>query len=224
MALTLHKGLTKRIIRDLGLPTPDFALIERIDDADRVTLPCPRFVKPVAEGTSKGINPSSKVSAPEDLRKVCQALLGQFEPPLLVETFLPGREFTVGIVGSGQEARVLGVLEVHLREQAEAEIYSYENKRFCESLVEYRLAGDALAQGALELALAAWRGLGCRDGGRVDIRADDRDRPSFLEVNPLAGLHPDHSDLPILCHQLGIPYVTLIAMIVESALRRRPGR
>ena len=75
------------------------------------------------------------------------------------------------------------------------------------------------------MALAAWRALGCRDGGRVDLRCDAAGQPQFLEVNPLAGLHPDHSDLPIICTLAGIPYDELIGRIVEFGappLRRRP--
>ena len=76
------------------------------------------------------------------------------------------------------------------------------------------------ARQAARTALAAWRGLGCRDGGRIDLRADAAGRPSFIEVNPLAGIRPDHSDLPILCDLAGMPYRELIAKIMASALKR----
>jgi D-alanine-D-alanine ligase len=112
-----------------------------------------------------------------------------------------------------------------LNERAEAGVYSYVNKEECESRVSYRLAHDAEAQAARGVALAAWRALGCRDGGRVDLRQDASGNPMFLEINALAGLHPTHSDLPILCTLAGIGYETLIARIVGSALQRcgRPG-
>ncbi|MDX2114803.1 MAG: hypothetical protein SFZ24_04170, partial [Planctomycetota bacterium] len=77
-----------------------------------------------------------------------------------------------------------------------------------------------LSAEAEALALSAWRGLGCRDAGRVDLKQDAAGRLSFLEVNPLAGLHPEHSDLPILCRLLHIPYRQLIGWIVESAAER----
>ena len=139
---------------------------------------------------------------------------------MLVETFLPGREFTVGILGTGSEAKAIGVLEVILKEHAEQDVYSYENKEKCEELVEYRLVDDALAEHAKDVALNAWRGLGCRDAGRIDLRTDASGRPNFIEVNPLAGLHPEHSDLPILCHLVGISYYELIDAIMRSALQR----
>jgi D-alanine-D-alanine ligase len=223
MSLSLHKGLTKGVVRDAGLPTADYAVIEQAGDADRVDLPYPLFAKPVAEGTGKGVTPASKITSPELLRPVCEELLCRYRQPVLVETFLPGREFTVGIVGTGEDAEVLGTLEIVLLEGAEAEVYSYVNKERCEELVEYRLvhaSRDDEVQRAEEIALRAWRVLGCRDGGRVDLRSDASGRPNFLEVNPLAGLHPQHSDLPILCNQLGIPYVTLIDRILSSASQR----
>lgn len=220
LSLTLHKGMTKRVIRDLRIPTPDFAVIERVEDIATVALPLPLFAKPVAEGTSKGITAASKITSRKKFFHVCRVLLSTFQQPVLVERFLPGREFTVGIVGTGEDAVALGVMEVHLKESAEQDVYSYVNKENCEELVEYRLANDPLAHTVRETALAAWRGLGCRDAGRVDLRADVQGMPHFLEVNPLAGLHPEHSDLPIICNLAGTTYHELIDMIMRSALKR----
>jgi D-alanine-D-alanine ligase len=220
LSLTLHKGLTKHIIRDLGIPTPDFAVIETEDDIGKVKIPLPLFAKPVAEGTSKGITAASKINSRRQLFHVCRTLLSTFRQPVLVEHFLPGREFTIGIAGTGRDAIALGVMEVHLKENAEKDVYSYVNKENCEELVEYRLVNDAVAQLAKDTALAAWRGLGCKDAGRVDLRADVQGIPNFMEVNPLAGLHPEHSDLPIICNLAGIAYHELVDMIMRSALKR----
>jgi D-alanine-D-alanine ligase len=129
----------------------------------------------------------------------------------------------VGIIGSGADAAVLGTIEVHLRAEAEPGVYSYANKEHCEQLVEYRLVhskDSELVKEAEDIALRAWQVLGCRDAGRIDLRADGSGRPQFMEVNPLAGLHPQHSDLPIICNQVGIPYVQLIERIVASAAQR----
>ena len=220
LALTLHKGMTKHVIRDLGIPTPDFLVVEDVSEADRVDLPFPLFAKPVAEGTGKGIGTASKIKTKDELVRVCQKLLETYEQPVLVETFLPGREFTVGITGTGRDAVSIGVIEVVLQKDAEPDSYSYSNKKKFEKLVKYRLVKDASAKRALEVALASWRGLGCRDGGRVDLRAGADGMPQFLEVNPLAGLNPDISDLPILCKLAGMTYRELIARIMESALTR----
>jgi D-alanine-D-alanine ligase len=223
LAVALHKDLTKTVIRQAGLPTPDFALVHAVEDVDNVRLPLPLFVKPVAEGTSKGITACSRILDRNSLRRVCLELLEKFRQPVLVETFLSGREFTIGIAGTGEKSEVLGTMEILLLAQAEAEVYSYVNKEQCEELVQYRLVrpqDDEEVRKAEALALASWRVLGCRDAGRVDIRSDGQNRPQFMEVNPLPGIHPQHSDLPILCTHLGIPYVSLIERIVRSALCR----
>jgi D-alanine-D-alanine ligase len=218
--LSLDKAMCKRVVRDLGLPTPDFALVRTEKDVDVVDLPYPLFAKPVAEGSSKGITGQSKVRSRSELQAVSRALLYRYQQPVLVETFLPGREFTVGIIGTGEDAEAIAAMEVHLLPGAEAEVYSYQNKERCEELVKYTLAKGELEREAFDLALAAWRGLGCRDGGRVDVRADASGRLNFIEVNVLPGLHPEHSDLPILSSMRGLSYRDLIARIVGSAVRR----
>lgn len=139
---------------------------------------------------------------------------------MLLETYLPGREFTVGILGSGAEARALGAMEILLNPNAEQHAYSYENKERCEELVQYKLATDKEARRAMETALKVWQALNLKDAGRVDLRSDAAGVPNFMEVNPLAGLHPVHSDLPIICTKMGISYQELISSIITSALKR----
>ncbi|NLU32785.1 MAG: ATP-grasp domain-containing protein [Clostridiaceae bacterium] len=220
LALALNKALTKRIVRDLGIPTPDFAVVECEEDTDNLDLPFPLFAKPVAEGTSKGVGSASLIENKADLKRVCGELLEKFKQPVLVEEFLPGREFTVGIIGTGKSARVLGAIEVLIRDNSDDAIYSWENKEYFEERVEYRKVDDRLLAQCGKLALKAWRGLGCRDCGRMDFRMDADGRLSFLEVNPLAGLNPIRSDLPFICKYYGISYRELIGMIMDSVLER----
>jgi D-alanine-D-alanine ligase len=225
MALTLHKGLTKTVVAAGGVPTPPFALVEQPADVDRIDLPFPLFAKPVAEGTGKGVTPASKAKDRAALGAVCERLLQQYQQPVLVETFLPGREFTVGITGTGAAARAIGTLEILLLAPADAEVYSYINKEYCEDRVAYAVgnpAADEQVSAAEQVALAAWRILGCRDAGRIDLRCDAAGVPNFMEVNPLAGLHPEHSDLPILANRVGLPFAELIGRIVTSAVERLP--
>lgn len=222
MTLTLHKGMTKRVLRDAQVPTADFAVVSGPDDVRGVDFDPPYFIKPVAEGTGKGVSPDSIVRRRQDLGAACRNLIVAFQQPVLVEPFLSGREFTVGLVGTGADAQALGTIEVHLLKNAEPNVYSYTNKEKCEELVSYRLASrhDPVVKEAEKVALDAWRVLGCRDGGRADLRCDEDGQPMFMEVNPLAGLHPEHSDLPILCGKLGITYDQLIERIMASALKR----
>ncbi len=223
MALTLHKGMTKRVLRDAGIPTCDFAVVAGPDDLRAVHFSPPYFIKPVAEGTGKGVSPDSIIRRRDDLGAACRNLMVTFRQPVLVEKFLPGREFTVGVVGTGADARVLGTIEVHLLQSAEPEVYSYINKEQCEERVRYELGRpqeDPVVAQAEKVVLDAWRVLGCRDAGRADIRCDADGNPQFMEVNPLAGLHPEHSDLPIICTHVGIPFVQLIERIMNSARQR----
>jgi len=223
MSLSMHKALTKQVIKDYGCPTPDFAIVNHPTDAKIISFDPPFFIKPVAEGTGKGITEHSIFHDHSGLSEACGDLIDRYQQPVLVEKYLSGREFTVGILGTGQDARVLGTLEVILLENAEKGVYSYVNKENCEACVQYLLVSpeeDASVLEAESVALEAWRALGCRDGGRVDLRCDENGIPHFLEVNPLAGLHPHHSDLPILCNQLGVPYLQLIHQILSSAAMR----
>jgi len=217
-ALTLHKGMTKHVVRSHGIRTPDFAVVSSESDVATVRLPYPLFVKPVAGGSSVGVSAASHVTDAASLAATCRALLDKYRQPALVEAFLPGREFTVGIVGTGARARVLGVLEVTLTGDAEAHGYSYANKKQVNA--RYQIVNDAPASEAADLALQAWNGLGCRDLGRVDCRCDGDGRPHFLEVNPLPGLHPVLGDLVILADLAGVSYIELIASVIASAGER----
>ncbi|MCB9879367.1 MAG: D-alanine--D-alanine ligase [Planctomycetes bacterium] len=220
-ALTLHKAMLKRVVRDLGLPTPRFAVVDDLSQLDGLQLEFPLFAKPLAEGTSKGVDRHSKITDLAALRRVTAQLLERFGQSVLVEEYLPGREVTVGVVGTGPKARAVAVLEVVLLPGADAEVYTQRNKDECESLVEYRLAEGPFARDAEALALDVWRGIGARDGGRVDLRVDRTGRLSVIEVNPLPGMHPTHSDLPIMATLAGVSFEELIGAIFASATERR---
>lgn len=220
LAVTLDKGLTKTIVKRLGLPTPEFYVLKNIKDIAKVNLPYPLFAKPIAEGTGKGITANSKILDKTELEMVCKNLLVEFNQPVLIETFLPGDEFTVGITGTGDDAKVVAVMEIVLGAKAEAEIYSYDNKENYEDRVSYKLAEPESARKCEELALAIWKGLDCKDGGRVDVRMDKDGVVNFIEVNPLAGLNYLTSDLPIMCGLRGKSFESLIEDIIESAKKR----
>ncbi|WP_094605229.1 D-alanine--D-alanine ligase [Sporomusa silvacetica DSM 10669] len=221
LAVTLHKALTKRIVRDLGVASPGFAVIENIGDINDLDMPFPLFAKPVAEGSSKGISASSIVYDLNSLKKVCTDLLIKYRQAVLVEEFLPGREFTAGILGTGEKARVIGAMEVVFKHDDAQETYSYASKFINNrEWVEYRRVDKELFCLIEKKVMQVWRGLGCRDAGRMDFRMDKGGHLNFLEINPLAGLNPVHGDLPILCRLYGIPYQELIKAIMDSALER----
>jgi D-alanine-D-alanine ligase len=219
-AATLDKAVAKRLVRDSGLCTAPFAVVNRLEELKSVKLGFPLFAKPLAEGTGKGITENSKIESPDQLREIAAELLKRYKQPVLLEEFLPGREFTVGILGTGSDARVLGTMEIELVNASNGSIYSYESKELCEKLCKYSKPSGAIVAEVAKLGLAVYRVLQCRDAGRVDIRCDKNGRPCFLEINPLAGMHPTHSDLPMIATQEGMSYSTLIDSIIKSAIKR----
>jgi D-alanine-D-alanine ligase len=220
-ALTLHKGMAKHVARGCGVPTPAFELVTTAAEAAAVALPLPLFAKPVAEGSSKGVTGKSLVTSKAALVEICSELLEKYRQPVIVEEYLSGREFTVGVLGTGHDARALGTLEVVLLEGADAGVYSYRNKTQWENIVRYGLLEPSPLRTEVEsVALATWRCLGCRDGGRVDVRLDGGGRAQMLEVNPLAGLAPGYSDLPNMAEMAGMSYRDLIGAIVRCASAR----
>ena len=220
LALTLHKGMTKHVIRDCGIPTPDFVIVESEQDLRKVNLPYPLFVKPNAEGSGKGISHNSKVRNPEELKATCTGNWINGKIPLLIETYLPGREFTVGILGTGEESFSVGAMEVLFRSNAKDSIYSYDVKENFEKVLDYVLPEAEVMSPCCEMALNAWKALGCRDGGRIDVKMDAAGIPNFMEVNPLAGLNEITSDLPILSRLNGYDYAFIIKTIIDSAKKR----
>jgi D-alanine-D-alanine ligase len=220
-AATLDKAVAKRLVREAGLATPRFHVVRDLADLGGVRLAYPLFAKPLAEGTGKGIHLRSRIESPEALAETCADLLKRFAQPVLVEEFLPGREFTTAVLGTGPAARVLGTMEIEIRPQVGSAIYTYDTKERCEQLVRYSAPPRDALRGEVEaLALAAYRTLECRDGGRVDLRCDRAGWPAFLEINPLPGLHPTHSDLPMIAAQEGMTYPDLIGAIMASACDR----
>lgn len=223
LAVTLDKEMAKRIVLSEGIPTPAFKMIKDRMDADSVDLPFPLFVKPAYEGSSKGIRSHSRVNDQGALEHEVHRLMHDYGTPVLVETFLPGREFTVGILGNGSPD-VLGIMEVAPSEGSiENFIYSVTVKRECDRRVRYSCPPDLpspLLRRVEEVALSSYKVLGCRDVARIDIRLAEDSTPYFLEVNPLPGLSPGYSDLVILAECMGWSYGRLIEAILCHAFER----
>jgi D-alanine-D-alanine ligase len=223
LSVCLDKAVTKRLMQSEGIATPAFHVISdpsQFDQKIEASLKYPLFVKPLREGTSKGINSQSIIENRQELFSRVQFLISLYKQPVMVEEYLPGREFTIGIIGSGAEAHILGAVEIIVTDSQE-KVYGFLQKEECEDRVLYKpVETRAVLDTISELALRAYRAVDCQDAGRVDIRFDKKGDPHFLEINPLPGLHPITSDLSIIATQVGVAYEQLIAEILRSAFQR----
>jgi D-alanine-D-alanine ligase len=217
LGISLNKYLSRLIVSAAGIPLSPGMLISSKEDIKKCTLEYPLFIKPVSEGTGKGINEKSLVKSFAELKEMAEWILGRFNQPALVEEYLPGREFTVGVIGTGDESVAVGGMEIECKDNLPYSVEFKENyKEFC----KYIPLPQEFMEECKSVALDVWRALGGADAGRVDVKADRNGRICFMEVNPLAGLHPIDSDLPILSRMVGIDYQTLIEMILKSTLKR----
>ncbi|MEK6374612.1 MAG: hypothetical protein AABO58_18145 [Acidobacteriota bacterium] len=207
IAITLDKPLAKLLAKANGIATAPW----RVNDGKGLHFPL--FAKPAAEGSSMGITAASRCEDEQQL-DAALARLRKYGP-VLVEEFLPGDEFTVGLV----DGEVVGVMQVVPRRKDEAFIYSLEVKRDYLNRVDYRAAD---APDVAEVGRAVWRAFGLKDVGRVDVRRDRDGVASFVEVNPLPGMNPVTGDLVICARLNGVPYEELIGRVVDSAVRRWP--
>lgn len=228
LAVTLDKAAAKKLVAADGVATPRFAVVEDEDAAARLQFELPAIVKPNQEGSSMGVRVTSRVRALDELRRETLRVVRDYGEPALVEEFVSGTEMTIGILGTGPDARVIGAMEIAPRlARADEFVYSLEVKRDWERQVEYHVpprVPTAVLKAAEACALAAYRSLGCRDVARVDVRLDAAGTPKFLEANPLPGMNPRTGDLCILSRRSGLEYVDLVDRIVTSALARHAAR
>lgn len=222
IALSLDKGLAKRLVQQAGILTPPFTLMatgkERLPRG--WNFPC--IVKPVAEGSSRGVTRSSVVEDERSLRALVAEQSQRYGQAMLVEAFLPGREFTLGVLGE-RRPRVLVPLEVCFTDPADRyPVYAFESKFFSRGIdLQVPAKVDAtLGKELQRVARASFLALGCRDVGRIDVRLDAEGRVQFIECNPLPGLAPGWSDLCVIAQACGMEYRALIGEILASALRR----
>jgi D-alanine-D-alanine ligase len=223
LSLTLDKAMAKRIVMSHHVPTPRFKKVARMEDLDGLDLQYPLFVKLCYEGSSKGVRLDSKITDPHSLREKTRDLLKNYGSPLLVEEFVKGPEFTVGILGN-EDPFVLGVMQIEIKgKPPEESIYSLEIKREWEEKVRYHCPptiSQPLLKEIEQVALRSYQALECRDVSRVDIRVGEDNTPYFLEINPLPGLSPVYGDLVIMARSMGWDYARLVKTIFDSALKR----
>jgi len=232
LGICLDKSRAKEVLAFHRIPSAPFAVVSSMEECARVGLQLPAIVKPLHEGSSKGVYDSCVVRTRGELRREVEAVLTTYGEPALVEEFLAGREFTVAILGNGPEARVLPIVEINFDALPAGAnpIYSYEAKWLWDTVEDpldiYHcpapLDGRLSAQ-IEELCLKTYRILRCRDWTRIDVRLDSSGVPHVLEVNPLPGILPrpeDNSCFPKAARAAGMSYDQLINSVLDIALRR----
>ena len=223
LSLTLDKSAAKRVLVSEGIPTPQFKKVVKLEDIEELLLRYPLFVKLCCEGSSKGVRLDSKVWDFPSLKEKTRWLLETYQSPVLVEEFIKGPEFTVGILGN-ESPSVLGVMQIEIKGVPSGEaIYSLEVKREWEDKVRYLCPSpidSSLMIKIEEVALRSYQALECRDVSRVDLRVGEDGEAYFLEVNPLPGLSPAYGDLPIMARRMGWSYDQLVRTIFHHALKR----
>ena len=222
MCVTMDKAIAKLLARACGVCTPEYRMALYGSPFDYESLTYPVIVKPNAEGSGKGISDVSVAKSEAELRLVLDEKLSVYKQDMLVERFIAGREFTVGMVGNGEKLHVFPPMEI-IFNAGDHGVYNYEVKRDFKRYTRYQCppALDADTVSVIEdAARRVYKALGCKDFSRADFRLSADGVLYFLELNPLPGLAPGYSDLPILAEFCGVDYQSLILSVIESALER----
>lgn len=246
LSLCLDKARTKEVLAQRGIPTAPFRVISDLDELahrDAGIGPCgvalrpspdrPLFVKPLHEGSSKGITERSCCRTVDELDQQVAFLLARYRQPVLVEEFLPGAEFTCAVLGNGTAARVLPLIGMRFDAlpAGSLPVYGFEAKWLWDrpehplDIFECPARIDAEQREVIErVVLAAYRALGCRDWSRIDVRLDAAGVPNVVEVNPLPGILPDPADnscFPKAARAAGLSYDALIQACLRHAAERQ---
>lgn len=232
LAVCLDKSRAKEILTHHAIPTPDFCVISHLSEVEQSLISYPCIVKPLHEGSSKGIFNSSLVSNGFELVRQISHILENYGEPALVEQYLPGREFTVAVIGNGSQTRVLPIVEIKFDSLPVGvnPIYSYEAKWIwdrsdnpldifeCPAKIHEDLHAEIES-----ICRRAYTILRCRDWCRIDVRLDGHGRAHIIELNPLPGILPnieDNSCFPKAARAAGLTYNKLIQTVLEVAIRR----
>jgi D-alanine-D-alanine ligase len=232
LATCLDKARTKEILSYHKIPTAKFLFVESLIDLEDFKLKFPVMVKPVAEGSSKGIFNSSFIISLGELKKHLSENFLEYRQPFLIEEFLPGKEFTIGLLGNGDQTEVLPIVEINFDELPKEliPIYSFEAKWImdtrenplnifsCPAKID-KLLYDKISNTALE----TYRVLRCKDWSRIDIRLDSFGEPNVIEINPLPGILPNPSDnscFPKAARVAGLSYEEMLNKVLLSAAIR----
>jgi D-alanine-D-alanine ligase len=228
MAVALDKHLAKAVVAASGVLVPAGLVMRSADDAIPAGFPFPAIVKPNAEGSSKGVHPRAVVESERELRDEVRAQVAKYKQAVLVEEFLPGREVTVAVLGAHDAPRVLPPMEiVFVEPDTKHPVYAFGDKLDWTKKIRYdrpAKMSEEFEREVKDVALGAWRALGCRDVARFDLRCDAKGRVKFIEVNTLPGITPGWSDLCLIAESAGLSYEALIGAILEPAVARLRAR
>jgi D-alanine-D-alanine ligase len=232
LALCLNKARAKQVLSHCSIPTPRFFIAENPEEDVGVDPSFPLIVKPLYEGSSKGIRDDSIVRSPAELRRKVAFVIENYGQPALVEEYLEGREFTVALIGNGEDLRALPPVEINYSALPVGvnHIYSYEAKWILDrpetplDIFTCPAEVDGEMGGAIEdTAKRAFNALGVRDWCRIDMRLDSKGTPKVLELNPLPGILPDpkqNSCFPKAARAEGMDFTTLVNTVVQVARKR----
>jgi len=228
MCIAMDKSLTKKIAASYGVHSPrDKVIRSGAPLPDQASLrdagfSWPVIVKPNTEGSSKGITDLSVVNDAAALHSVLAEKIAAYKEDMLIEEYISGREFTVGILGSGDRLRVFPPMEIIFNDKTRG-IYSREVKKNFRQYVSYKCPAEISGGLRNEIERAAetvYNSLECRDFARLDFRLSNEGRLYFIEINPLPGLAPGYSDFPMIAEFCGMDYAALIQNVLDSALAR----
>ncbi|MBI2428203.1 MAG: ATP-grasp domain-containing protein [Ignavibacteriales bacterium] len=232
LGICLDKSRAKEILSYYGIPTPKFVVVSSLSEIQSLNFSTPAMVKPLFEGSSKGIFNSSLVHTDAELKKQVQLVVEQYGEPALVEEFLPGREFTVAMLGNSDDLKVLPIVEIKFDSLPTGvnPIYSYEAKWIwdqssnpleifdCPAKIDNSLQSE-IAQ----ICTKTYNLLRCKDWSRIDVRLDKNGRPNIIEINPLPGILPnpeDNSCFPKAARMAGISYEQMLNAVLDAACKR----
>lgn len=227
LGIALDKSITKRLLSTYNIKSPKSLLLDtaKIKKDKKIKLKYPVIIKPNAEGSSKGISDISIVENNSELNFLVQQNINIYKCSMLAEEYIAGREFTVGILGNGENLQIFRPMEIVYKKKTEGDynIYSYNVKQNYREYVEYVCPADIdkkIEEKIIKKSKKIFYALGCRDFARIDFRLSPKNKLYFIEINPLPGLAPGYSDYPMLAEFCGCGYTDLINNILGAALKR----
>jgi len=232
LVICLDKSRTKEILTYHKIPNAKFLVADKVEDIGKADFEFPLIVKPISEGSSKGIFSSSFVKNRKELEDEVRRIVFSYNQPALIEEFLPGREFTAAVLGNGDDAQVLPIIEILYEEFPKdvVPLYSYEAKWILDTKENEFNVFDCpakldkkLEDQIKETVLRTYKVLRCKDWSRIDVRLDKNGVPNIIEINPLPGIMPDpneNSSFPKAARAAGMNYTQLIQSALYHAAKR----